>query len=144
MARVRYTAWLKDTGAYCGCGCCFPSVIYVAAPRLSHIVERVDSIETTLAHLLPEMTANIAGALAVLVLLFLEDWRTGLSMLIVVPPGALCFASMFSGYNEQFQRTVTATKALNDTAVEYISGIAGTKAFGQSKASYEKFLNGLR
>ena len=33
------------------------------------IVERVDSIETTLAHLLPEMTANIVGALAVLVLL---------------------------------------------------------------------------
>ena len=33
------------------------------------IVERVDSIETTLAHLLPEMTTNIIGALAVLVLL---------------------------------------------------------------------------
>ena len=80
------------------------------------IVERVDSIETTLAHLLPEMTANIVGALAVLVLLFLEDWRMGLSMLIVVPLGVLCFASMFSGYNEKFQRTVTATKALNDTA----------------------------
>ena len=32
------------------------------------IVERVDSIETTLAHLLPEMTTNIVGALAVLVL----------------------------------------------------------------------------
>ena len=110
----------------------------------SHIVERVDSIETTLAHLLPEMTANIAGALAVLVLLFLKDWRTGLSMPIAVPPGTLCFASMFSGYNEQFQRAITATKALNDTAVEYISGIAGIKAFGQSKASYEKFLNGLR
>ncbi len=87
------------------------------------IVERVDSIETTLAHLLPEMTANIVGALAVLVLLFIEDWRMGLSMLIVVPLGILCFASMFSGYNEKFQRTVTATKALNDTAVEYISGI---------------------
>ena len=49
------------------------------------IVERVDSIETTLAHLLPEMTANIAGALAVLVLLFMKDWRMGLSMFIVVP-----------------------------------------------------------
>ena len=52
------------------------------------IVERVDSIETTLAHLLPEMTANIVGALAVLVLLFIEDWRMGLSMLIVVPLGS--------------------------------------------------------
>lgn len=108
------------------------------------IVERVDSIETTLAHLLPEMTANIVGALAVLVLLFLEDWRMGLSMLIVVPLGILCFMSMFSGYNEKFQRTVTSTKALNDTAVEYISGIEVIKAFGQSKTSYAKFVSAAK
>ena len=108
------------------------------------IVERVDSIETTLAHLLPEMTANIVGALAVLVLLFMEDWRMGLSMLIVVPLGILCFMSMFSGYHEKFQRTVTATKALNDTAVEYISGIEVIKAFGQSKTSYAKFVSAAK
>lgn len=97
------------------------------------IVERVDSIETTLAHLLPEMTANIVGALAVLALIFANDWRMGLSMLIVLPLGTLCFMSMFRGYNEKFQRTVTSTKALNDTAVEYIGGIEVIKAFGQSK-----------
>ena len=34
------------------------------------IVERVDSVETTLAHIVPEMTSNIVGAIAVLVLLF--------------------------------------------------------------------------
>ena len=58
----------------------------------------------------------------------------GLSMFIVLPLGILCcFMSMFSGYNEKFQRsTVTATKTLNDTAVEYISGIEVIKAFGQS------------
>lgn len=108
------------------------------------IVERVDSIETTLAHLLPEMTANIAGALAVLAVLFLEDWRMGFSMLIVVPLGILCFMSMFRGYNEKFQRTVTSTKALNDTAVEYISGIEIIKAFGQSKTSYAKFVSAAK
>ena len=37
------------------------------------------------------MTTNIVGALAVLVLLFMEDWRMGLSMLIVVPLGIICF-----------------------------------------------------
>ena len=108
------------------------------------IVERVDSIETTLAHLLPEMTANIVGALAVLVLLFIEDWRMGLSMLMVVPLGIICFMSMFSGYQEKFQRTVTSTKALNDTAVEYISGIEVIKAFGQSRTSYAKFVSAAR
>ena len=108
------------------------------------IVERVDSIETTLAHLLPEMTANIAGALAVLAVLFLEDWRMGFSMLIIVPLGILCFMSMFRGYNEKFQRTVTSTKALNDTAVEYISGIEVIKACGQSKTSYTKFVSAAK
>lgn len=108
------------------------------------IVERVDSIETTLAHLLPEMTSNIIGALAVLVLLFVEDWRMGLSMFIVLPLGILCFMSMFSGYNEKFQRTVTSTKALNDTAVEYIGGIEVIKAFGQSKTSYAKFVSAAK
>ena len=108
------------------------------------IVERVDSIETTLAHLLPEMTANIVGALAVLVLLFIEDWRMGLSMLMVVPLGIICFMSMFSGYQEKFQRTVTSTKALNDTAVEYISGIEVIKAFGQSRTSYAKFVSAAK
>ena len=108
------------------------------------IVERVDSIETTLAHLLPEMTSNIVGAAAVLILLFVLDWRMGFSMLIVVPLGILCFMSMFSGYNEKFQRTVTSTKALNDTAVEYIGGIEVIKAFGQSKTSYAKFVSAAK
>ncbi len=108
------------------------------------IVERVDSIETTLAHLLPEMTSNIIGALAVLVLLFIEDWRMGLSMFIVLPLGITCFMSMFSGYNEKFQRAVASTKTLNDTAVEYIGGIEVIKAFGQSKTSYAKFVSAAK
>lgn len=108
------------------------------------IVERVDSIETTLAHLVPEMTSNIVGAAAVLALLFTVDWRMGLATLIVLPLGILCFLSMFNGYEEKFQRTVTATKALNDTAVEYINGIEVIKAFGQSKTSYARFVSAAK
>ncbi len=103
------------------------------------IVERVDSIEPTLAHLLPEMTTNLVGALAVLVMIFVLDWRMGLAMLIVVPLGGGALMSMFRGYGENFQRAVTATKALNDTAVEYIGGIEVIKAFGQSGKNYAKF-----
>lgn len=108
------------------------------------IVERVDSIETTLAHIVPEMTSNIVGAITVMVLLFRLDWRMGLAMLIVVPLGILCFLSMFHGYEEKFQRTVQSTKALNDTAVEYINGIEVIKAFGQSKTSYAKFVSAAK
>ena len=108
------------------------------------IVERVDSIETTLAHIVPEMTSNIVGAAAVLVLLFRVDWRMGLATLVVLPLGILCFLSMFNGYEAKFQRTVNSTKALNDTAVEYINGIEVIKAFGQSKTSYAKFVSAAR
>lgn len=108
------------------------------------IVERVDSIETTLAHLLPEMTANIIGALAVLAMIFAENVPMGLSMLIVLPLGLLCTMFMLKGYSEKFQRTVTATKALNDTAVEYINGIEVIKAFGQSKTGYAKFVSAAK
>lgn len=108
------------------------------------IVERVDSIETTLAHIVPEMTSNVVGAVAVLVLLFSVDWRMGLATLIVLPLGTLCFLSMFRGYEEKFQRAINATKALNDTAVEYIGGIEVIKAFGQSKTSYAKFVSSAK
>lgn len=108
------------------------------------IVERVDSIETTLAHIVPEMTSNIVGAVAVLVLLFTVDWRMGLATLIVLPLGILCFLSMFNGYEAKFQRAVNATKNLNDTAVEYINGIEVIKAFGQSKTSYARFVSAAK
>ena len=104
------------------------------------IVERVDQIETILAHLVPEMTANVVGALTVLTLLFIRDWRMGLAMLAVLPIGLLCFMTMFNGYEEKFRRSVVSTKALNDTAVEYIGGIEVIKAFGQSGTSYAKFV----
>lgn len=67
-----------------------------------------------------------------------------LAMFVVLPLGILCFMSMFSGYNEKFQRTVISTKTLNDTAVEYIGGIEVIKAFGQSKTSYAKFVSAAR
>lgn len=108
------------------------------------IVERVDSIETTLAHMVPEVTSNVAGAVVILVMMFMTDWRMGLSTFIVLPIGFLCFATMFKGYGESFQRTVDATKALNDTAVEYINGIEVIKAFGQSKTSYAKFVTAAK
>lgn len=104
------------------------------------IVERVDAMETTLAHLIPEMTSNLIGAIVMLVLIFVMDWRMGLAMMIVVPLGLGCFSLMMRGYEERYNNTIVKTKALNDTAVEYINGIEVIKAFGQSKTSYQKFV----
>lgn len=103
------------------------------------IVERIDSIETTLAHILPEFTSNLLAPVAVFVYLCVIDWRMALISLISLPLGLLAYMGMMIGYEESFKNTVTKTRILNDTAVEYIGGIEVIKAFGKAQNSYEKF-----
>ena len=108
------------------------------------IVERVESIETTLAHVLPEFTGNLLGPLFVIIYLFTIDWRMALLSLVTVPVGMLCYMGMCIGYEESYKNTIIKTKALNDTAVEYINGIEVIKAFGKAESSYEKFVVAAR
>ena len=104
------------------------------------LVERVDSMEPTLAHVIPEMSGNAVVALATLVYLFCLDWRMALAALATLPLGMLFFMLMMAGYGKNYARMVAAAKALNDTAVEYIGGIEVIKVFGKAKSSYEKFV----
>lgn len=104
------------------------------------IVERIDSIETTLAHVLPEFTGNLLGPVLVLGYLFTIDWRMALLALVTIPIGMACYMGMCIGYEESYRNTIVKTKALNDTAVEYINGIEVIKAFGKAESSYEKFV----
>ena len=105
------------------------------------LIERIDSIETTLAHIVPEFTANLLIPIIILIYIFTVDWRMGLASLATVPLGMFCYVFMMAGSAKFYQRTVTATKALNDTAVEYIGGIQVIKVFGKTKASYERFVH---
>ncbi len=104
------------------------------------IVERVDSIETTLAHLIPEFTSNMIIPFIIFAYMLRIDWRLALLSLLTVPVGLLFFMLMMMTSPESYQNTVVKTKALNDTAVEYIGGIEVIKAFGKAKTSYEKFV----
>ena len=104
------------------------------------IVERVDSIETTLAHMIPEVTSNLIIPFVIFAYMLRIDWRLALLSLITVPIGGVFFMLMMVGSGESYENTVVKTKALNDTAVEYIGGIEVIKAFGKAKTSYEKFV----
>ena len=105
------------------------------------LIERIDSIETTLAHIVPEFTANLLIPIIILVYIFTIDWRMGLASLATVPLGMFCYVFMMAGSAKFYQRTVTATKALTATAVEYIGGIQVIKVFGKTKSSYERFVH---
>ena len=105
----------------------------------STIVERIDSIETTLAHILPEFTTGIGAPIIVLICVFAVSWKLGLAALVTLPLGIICYALMMFGYEESYARTVRATKALNAVTAEYIKGIEVIKVFGKTESSYEKF-----
>ena len=103
------------------------------------MVERIDSIETTLAHIVPEFTSNLLAPLIILAYFFTIDWRLALWSLLPVVIGFASYGGMMINYKPNFERTVKATKELNDAAVEYIDGIEVIKAFGKTESSYAKF-----
>lgn len=106
----------------------------------STIIERIDSMETTLAHIVPEYTSNIILSIVLVVYLFVLDWRLALACMAVLPVGLIAMCFMFKDGEARFKFALDKTKALNDTAVEYINGIEVIKAFGKSKSSYERFV----
>ncbi len=106
----------------------------------SIIIERIDSMETTLAHIVPEYTSNIILSIVLVVYLFVLDWRLALACMAVLPVGVIAMCFMMKDGEARFKYALDKTKALNDTAVEYINGIEVIKAFGKSKSSYERFV----
>ncbi len=121
------------------------SVLDMPSGTLKNIlIERIDSMETTLAHILPEWTSNLILPLVMFVYLFHIDWRMGLASLATLPVGMISASFMMINMTERFKNAVEKTKILNDTAVEYINGIEVIKAFGKSKSSYEKFVTAAR
>ena len=103
------------------------------------LVERIDSIETSLAHIVPEFTSNLLAPVIILIYFFMTDWRLALWSLVPVVVGFLSYFGMMIDYKPSFERTVKTTKDLNDAAVEYIDGIEVIKAFGKTESSYAKF-----
>lgn len=103
------------------------------------IVDRVEGLETTLAHLVPEMTANILIPLCLLIYLFILDWRMALLTLVVFPFGMCFIGVMGKTYPAKYQESVRINKHMNDTVVEYVNGIEIIKAFNQSSSSYKKY-----
>ena len=106
----------------------------------STIIERIDSMETTLAHIVPEFTANLLIPLCILLYIFSLDWRMGLAELLTLPIGLVSFAVMMGGSQKFYEHAVDATKTLNNTSVEYIGGIQVIKVFGKTKSGYARFV----
>lgn len=108
------------------------------------IVDQIESMETPLAHLIPEMTSNLAAPLCVLVYLFALDWRMALLSLVSIPVGMIFMMLVMKDYGAQYEGSVKTTQEMNSTIVEYIGGIEVIKAFNQGKNSYAKFADRVK
>jgi ATP-binding cassette subfamily B protein len=90
------------------------------------------------------MTANLLIPLAIVVYLFVLDWRMALVSLLTIPVGILCYMAEMKEYPKKYGAVVQAGKHMSATTVEYINGIEVIKAFNQSAASYGKFTQAVR
>lgn len=116
------------------------SVMSVSSGKLKQIiVDQVESMETTLAHLLPEMTSNIVAPILVIIYLFIIDWRMALLSLVSIPLGMAFMMMIMGNYSKDYENSVKITQDMNETIVEYIGGIEVIKAYNQGKNSYAKF-----
>ena len=109
----------------------------------STIVDRVETIELPLAHMIPEGISNLLLPVAVFIYLIAIDWRMALSALACVPIGAVVYAVMMKNFNKQYTDFMEASNHVNSVIVEYVEGIEVIKAFGRSGSSYEKFVKAV-
>lgn len=103
------------------------------------MVETLDKMEKPIAHVIPEVIANIIIPIVLIVIIFVLDWRIGIANLFTIPLGLLFSMLMMRGYEAKSKRYQEASKAMNTTMVEYVNGIKVIKAFNKSASSFGKF-----
>lgn len=103
------------------------------------IVDRVETIELPLAHLIPEGISNLLLPIGVFIYIIMIDWRMALAALITVPIAVVAYAFMMKTFNKQYADYMESSNYVNSVVVEYVEGIEVIKAFNRSSSSYEKF-----
>ena len=112
-----------------------------ASGRLRKIIDdNAGLTEGFLAHQLPDLTGAAVMPFAVIVLIFLFDWRLGICCLIPMGISVIFLKQMMGGDNAQFMgKYMTALETMNKEAVEYIRGIPVVKVFQQTIYSFKNF-----
>lgn len=108
------------------------------------IVDRVETIELPLAHMIPEGISNLILPLFVFSYLLFIDWRMALASLITVPLPLILFSFEMKKFNKKYSDYMKASNHVNSVIVEYINGIEVIKTFNQSSKSYEKFSDSVK
>lgn len=103
------------------------------------IVDKVETMELSLAHMIPEGISNLLIPICVFAYLLFTDWRIALSAIACVPIGAVIYGVMMRSYGEKYAKYMEASSHVNSVIIEYTEGIQVIKAFNQSTGSYRKY-----
>lgn len=107
------------------------------------IIDRVETLELPLAHIIPEGISNLLLPIGVFIYMLTIDYRLALASLVTVPIAFIVYAFMMRNFNTQYQHYMDASNYMNSIIVEYVEGIEVIKTFNQTHASYEKFSNAI-
>ncbi len=112
-----------------------------ASGRLRKVIDdNAGLTEDFLAHQLPDLTGAVVMPIAVLVLIFVFDWRLGICCLVPLAVSVFCMKQMMGGDNAHFMEGyMSALETMNKEAVEYIRGIPVVKVFQQTVYSFKNF-----
>ena len=78
------------------------------------IVDRVEGMEPTLAHLLPEMTSNLLVPVSIAVYIFVLDWRMGLASLVTTVIGFAVASQSGKTYAARWQGAVEVGRQIQE------------------------------
>jgi ATP-binding cassette subfamily B protein len=100
--------------------------------------EDVDELELFLAHHIPDLVAAVVQPIAVVICLFIFDWRLALVALIPLPLAFILQSRAFgrdkgTGYMLEYHDTL---EAMNGSIIEYIRGMPVVKIFNQTTESF--------
>ncbi|EON73872.1 ABC transporter ATP-binding protein [Lysinibacillus sphaericus] len=107
------------------------------------IIDRVETLELPLAHIIPEGISNLLLPIGVFIYMLTIDYRLALASLVTVPIAFIVYAFMMRNFNTQYQQYMDASNHVNSVIVEYVEGIEVIKTFNQTNTSYEKFSNSI-
>jgi ATP-binding cassette subfamily B protein len=102
--------------------------------------ENIESVESFIAHQLPDMIAAFTTPVVMLTMLFAVDWRYGLASLAGIIITFMIQAAITGGkeYKDRMKEYQDALERMSVASVEYIRGIAVVKAFRQTVYSFKR------
>ena len=101
-------------------------------------VDDVDSLEVLLAHSLPEGVANLMIPVAVILALFVVDWKLALLSLASIPLSLWAMKTMYAVGMQKMGPYYAAGQKMNNTIIEYVNGMEIVKVFNRDADSYAR------